>query len=148
MPTLRKSRVYWSNLGHPRPLFADLGNASVPLAQLRSMEPEQIPEGGELVRRDARAADPRGSVADRLDVGSRAYTQGMVSTELLTAVDALSQDEHIELVAHIAHTLDADVRLDPEQQSIAESRLATMKADPAYGLTLDEAIAAARALIA
>jgi len=72
----------------------------------------------------------------------------MVSTELLTAVDALSADERIELVAHIAHTLDAEVRLDPDQQRVAESRLAAMEADPDHGLTLHEAIAAARALIA
>ncbi len=72
----------------------------------------------------------------------------MVSTELLAAVDALSDDERMELVAHIEQSLDPDLRLTGEQQARAERRLAEMKADPSLGLSLDQAIAAARALIA
>ncbi|WP_340540370.1 addiction module protein [Nocardioides sp. GXZ039] len=72
----------------------------------------------------------------------------MVSTELLAAVDALSDDERIELVAHIEETLDADLRLTPEQLATIERRHAELVADLDRGLSLDEAIAAVRALTA
>ena len=62
----------------------------------------------------------------------------MVSTDLLASVAALSEDERIELVGYIEQTLDTRV----------SQRVADLKADPGLGLSKDDAIAAARALLA
>lgn len=70
----------------------------------------------------------------------------MVSTEILASVDALSDAERVELLAYIEDSLGAGPSTD--QQVTADRRLAEMKADPDLGLTLDEAVASARALTA
>lgn len=72
----------------------------------------------------------------------------MVSTDLQASVSALSEGERIELIAYIEHTLDLDGVPTDEQQVLVERRVAEMKADPAVGMTLQDAIAAARALTA
>ncbi|MFV0463012.1 MAG: addiction module protein [Nostocoides sp.] len=71
----------------------------------------------------------------------------MVSMDLLASVAALSEDERVELVGYIEQTLDTPVAPTAEQQVLVERRVAELKADPGLGLTKDEAIAAARALL-
>ena len=81
-------------------------------------------------------------------VGCSTYHEHMVSTDLLASVAALSEAERIELVGYIEQTLDTRVSPTPEQQMLVEQRVADLKADPGLGLSKDEAIAAARALLA
>ncbi len=77
-----------------------------------------------------------------------AYAWHMVSTDLLASVDALSDAERIELLAYIEGTLGPDAAPTAEQQAIAERRLGAMRTDPSIGLTVDEAVKAARRLTA
>lgn len=72
----------------------------------------------------------------------------MVSADLLASVAALSEDERVELVGFIEQTLDAPVVPSDEQQVEVQRRVAELKANPGLGLSKDEAIAAARALLA
>lgn len=72
----------------------------------------------------------------------------MVSTELLASVAALSEDERVELVGYIEQTLDSPVVPTADQQVVIERRFAELKADRSLGLSKDQAITAARALLA
>lgn len=72
----------------------------------------------------------------------------MVSTELLASVAALTEDERVELVGYIEHTLDAPVVPTASQQALVERRISELKEDSSFGMSKDQAIAAARALLA
>ncbi len=72
----------------------------------------------------------------------------MVKSDLLASVAALSEAERIELVGFIESTLGAPVVPTADQQQLVERRLSEMQADPARGMSKDEALAATRALLA
>jgi len=72
----------------------------------------------------------------------------MMSSQLLASVAALSEDERVELLGYIESTLDGGAVPSAEQQVMIQRRVAEMKANPELGLSKDEAIAAARALLA
>ena len=62
----------------------------------------------------------------------------MVKPALRSAVDALSADERVELVAYIEDTLPSAVGLTSDQVSLLRARRAELQSDPAIGLTWDE----------
>ena len=66
------------------------------------------------------------------------YPGGMVTPALRSAVDALSADERVELVAYIEDSLPSAVALTPDQVSLLRARRAELRSDPTIGLTWDE----------
>lgn len=70
-----------------------------------------------------------------------------MSTDFLASVAALSEDERIALVGYIEQTLGGAVAPTEEQQALIERRVAELRENPALGLSADESIAAARALL-
>ena len=72
----------------------------------------------------------------------------MVSTQLRESVDALSDDERIELIAYIERSLEADAEPTADQHALVVDRVAEMRADPRLGDSFADNVAAARALIA
>ncbi|MDT0202960.1 hypothetical protein [Nocardioides sp. AE5] len=72
----------------------------------------------------------------------------MVSMELRASVDALSDAERIELLAYIEGTLDLGTTPSEKQHALAAQRLDALKTDASLGLSIDQAIAAARHMTA
>ena len=70
---------------------------------------------------------------------SAAYPSSMVNPSLQTAIEALSVDERLELVAYIESTVESSpIEVTEEQKTMIRSRAAELQADPSIGLTWDE----------
>lgn len=63
----------------------------------------------------------------------------MVNPALKSAIEAMSLDERLELVAYIERTVEsAPIEVTEEQKAMIRSRAAELDADPSIGLTWDE----------
>lgn len=63
----------------------------------------------------------------------------MVNPALQSAIEAMSLDERLELVAYIESTVEAaPIKLEDDQKVTVRSRAAELDADPSIGLTWDE----------
>jgi putative addiction module component (TIGR02574 family) len=63
----------------------------------------------------------------------------MVNPALQSAIEAMSLDERLELVAYIESTVESEpIEVTDEQKAMIRSRAAELQADPSVGLTWDE----------
>jgi len=63
----------------------------------------------------------------------------MVNSALQSAIEAMSLDERLELVAYIESTVESEpIGVTDEQKAMIRSRAAELQADPSIGLTWDE----------
>ncbi|WP_141014318.1 addiction module protein [Nocardioides sambongensis] len=63
----------------------------------------------------------------------------MVNPALQSAIEAMSLDERLELVAYIESTVESvPIEVTEEQRTMIRSRAAELRADPSIGLTWDE----------
>ncbi len=72
----------------------------------------------------------------------------MVSPQLLRTVDALNEDERIQLIAYIEGTFDVELEPTEKQKALVTQRDAELKANPELGISFEDAKAALRARIA
>ena len=63
----------------------------------------------------------------------------MVNPALQSAIEAMSLDERLELVAYIESTVESEpIEVADDQKEMLRSRAAELQADPSIGLTWDE----------